>query len=116
MAGSQLPPWRLPRTQDIGNYYSFKECQWNEPNEPCCAICGQLILADPNARDFFKTVDDFNEASGNRNYIKLSTTQMHEYLAEGKCDWRSTYRARKYALLSKYPTCFVIMMPFNVSF
>lgn len=114
MAGSQRRPWRLARPQDIGNYHAFKECRWNDPNQPCCAICGQLILADPNARNFFAGVKDFN-AARNRNYIQLTNADMHEYLAEGKCDWRSTYRARKYVHLSKYRTCFVIMMPIFVS-
>ena len=110
MAGSPRRPWRLIRPQNPGNYYGFEDSQWNDKSKPCCAICGQLILADPNARNFFKEVEDFNEAPGNRNYIKLTISQMHEYLAEGKCDWRSTYRARKYISLSNYLTCFVDTM------
>lgn len=104
MAGSRPRPWRLVRPQIPGNYYAFEDSQWNDPTQPCCAVCGQLILPDPNARTFFSQVDDFNAASGNKDYIKLTVTQMHEYLAEGQCDWRSTYRARKYILFSKYLT------------
>lgn len=110
MAKSQPLPWRLVRRRDPGNYFGFKESQWNDPAQPCCAICGQLILADPNARDFFRQVDDFNADSSNKNYTKLTVAQMHEFLAERKCDWRSTYRASKYTLLPKYPICCVILI------
>jgi hypothetical protein len=96
MAGSQRRPWRLVRPETPGNHHAFKDSLWNDPTEPSCAICGQLILADPNPRTFFSEVDNFNAASGNRDYIKLTVPDMHEFLAAGRCDWRSTYRAGKF--------------------
>lgn len=110
MAGSQPRSWRRLSPRSPGNYYGFEDSQWNDPAQPCCAICGQLILADPNARNFFSQVEEFDAASGRRNYIKLTVSQIHEFLAEKKCDWRSTYRASKYTLLSKFSTCFKTMI------
>lgn len=99
MARSQRRPWRLARNSTPGNFHGFKDSLWDDPDDPSCAICGQLILADPNARRFFDLVDDFNTASGNKFYIKLTVPKLHEFLADGQCDWRSTYRASKFGFV-----------------
>ncbi|OKL62110.1 hypothetical protein UA08_02243 [Talaromyces atroroseus] len=65
--------------------------QWANPALPCCILCGTRIECDENARDFFSQVPGLEPNSV--RYKILPEGELHSMLAEGKCQWKSAYRA-----------------------